>query len=169
MKNTRSIGVAVAALLIAASATGATAQITAEATTDEIVSIEMDARGYLSDVTAWDRAAELFRRAAELRPEGDPAATQDLIYAARLAFYEGHQRQAIRDFEAAGQRAMAMGDVLVAANAFADGAWIAHHRGYGEWAHTLLGRAQLLANSPLIPEDAKVHLRARWDATGPQQ
>ena len=169
MKNTGSIRVAAAALLIAASATGATAQITTEASTDEIATLETDARGYLNDPTAWDRAAGLFRRAAELRPEGDPAATQDLMYAARLSFYEGNERQAIRDFESAGQRALAMGDVLVAANAFADAAWIAQHRGYGERAHALLGRAQLLSNSPLIPEDARVHLRARWDVTGPQQ
>ncbi len=169
MKNPGSISVAAAALLIAVGATGATAQITTEAAIDEIAALETDARDYLSDVTSWDRAAALFRRAAELRPEGDPAATEDLMYAARLSFYEGKERQAIRDFEAAGQRALAMGDVLVAANAFADGAWIAQHRGYGERAHTLLGKAQLLSNSPLIPEDAKVHLRARWDVTGPQQ
>lgn len=169
MKNAASTRVAAAALLMAAGATGATAQTATRATTDEIATLEMDARDYLSDLSKWDRAATLFRRAAELRPEGDPTATEDLMYAARLSFYEGNERQAIRDFEAAGQRALVMGDVLVAANAFADAAWIAQHRGYGARAHALLGRAQLLSNSPLIPEDAREHLRARWEVTGAQQ
>jgi len=169
MKNTGSTRVALAALLIAAGATGATAQTAARAVTDEAATLETDARDYLNDLTKWDRAATLFRRAAELRPQGDPAATEDLMYAARLSFYEGNERQAIRDFEAAGQRALAMGDVMLAANAFADAAWIAQHRGYGERAHALLGRAQLLSHSPLIPEDAREHLRARWEVTGAQQ
>lgn len=169
MKTTGSIRAAATALLVAVSATGASAQVTTEATTDEIIALETDARSYLNDLTAWDRAAELFRRAAELRPEGDPVATKDLIYAARLSFYEGSKRRAIRDFEAAGQRAMAMGDVLVAANAFADAAWIAQHHGYGERAHALLGKARLLSNSPLIREDDRVHLQARWDVTDGQQ
>ncbi len=170
MKNAASTRVAAAAaLLTAACAAGATAQTATRATTDEIATLEMDARDYLSDLSKWDRAATLFRRAAELRPEGDPTATEDLMYAARLSFYEGKERQAIRDFEAAGQRALVMGDVLVAANAFADAAWIAQNRGYGARAHALLGRAQLLSNSPLIPEDAREHLRARWEVTGAQQ
>lgn len=169
MKNTGSICVAAAALLMAAGATGATAQTATSAANDEIATLEMDARDYLNDLSKWDRAATLFRRAAELRPDGDPAATEDLMYAARLSFYEGNERQAIRDFEAAGRRALAMGDVVLAANAFTDAAWIAQHRGYGERAHALLGRAQLLSNSPLIPEDEREHLRARWEVTGPQQ
>ena len=169
MKNTGITRVAMAALLIAAGATGATAQTAARATTNEIATLEMDARDYLGDLSKWDRAAKLFRRAAELRPEGDPTATEDLMYAARLSFYDGNERQAIRDFEAAGQRALAMGDVLLAANAFTDAAWIAQHRGYGERAYVLLGRAQLLSNSPLIAEEQRAHLRARWEVTGAQQ
>lgn len=169
MKNTGSTRVALAALLIAAGATGVSAQTAARAATEEITTLETDARDYLNDLSKWDRAATLFRRAAELRPEGDPTATEDLIYAARLSFYEGNERQAIRDFEAAGQRALAMGDVLVAANAFTDAAWIAQNRGYGERAYSLLGRARLLSNSPLITEDAREHLKARWEVTGAQQ
>ncbi len=169
MKIMTSIRVAAAALIIGASATGLTAQTTTDATPEEIATIETNAKGYLAVLNEWDRAAALFRRAAELRPEGDPTATEDLLYAGRLAFYEGNERQAIRDFETAGRRALAMGDVLVAANAFADAAWVAQQDGNGERALTLLERARLLSNSPLIPEDARVHLRARWHETGPQQ
>ena len=169
MKTTRSIHAAAAALLIAASASSVAAQDTApEATTAEIEAIELDAKAYLTGLKGWDRAAALFRRAAELRPEGDATATENLLYAARLSFYEGDERQAVRDFEAAGQRALSMGDVLVAANAFADAAWVARNKGYSERALALLSRARLLSHSPLIAETERTHLRARWDVTSTQ-
>ncbi|MCY4400443.1 MAG: hypothetical protein OXE96_14055 [Gemmatimonadetes bacterium] len=160
---------AMAALLIAASATTLSAQSTAQVPADEIDAIETRAMDNLKDLDRWDRAASLFRRAADLRPAGDPVAVQDLIQAARLSFYTGDEGRAVRDFEAAGQRAVAMGDVIVAANAFADAAWVANTRGFGARAHDLLNRAQLLATSPLIPEDVRDHLMTRWSATGPQQ
>ncbi len=160
---------AMAALLVAASATTLSAQTTAQVPADEIDAIEARAMDNLKDLGQWDRAASLFRRAADLRPAGDPVAVHNLIQAARLSFYEGDEAQAVRDFEAAGQRAIAIGDVIVAANAFADAAWVANTRGFGARAHELLSRAQLLANSPLIPEDARDHLKTRWTVTGLQQ
>lgn len=166
MKKTGSIHAAAAALLVAASATGLSAQVTAEATVTEFETIEMDARARLANLKDWDRAAALFRRAAELRPAGDPIAAEDLIYAARLSFYEGDKRQSVRDFESAGNRALAMGDLVVAANAFMDGAWVAHNRGYGEWAFALVDKARLLSNSPLLPDNERMHLRSRWVETG---
>ncbi len=169
MRITQSIPSAALALAIALGAGGAEAQTTAEVSITEVEALEANAHAYLVDLSKWERAARLFRRAADLRPEGDPAATEDLIYAARLSYYEGNERQAVRDFEAAGQRALAVGDVIVAANAFTDAAWIAQHRGYGERALALLSRAELLSRSPLIPEDERTHLRARWGAAGPQQ
>lgn len=169
MRSIHSIPSAALAFSLALGAASAGAQTTAEVKVSEVEALEADAHAYLGDLEAWDRAARLFRRAADLRPEGDPAATEDLMYAARLSYYEGHERQAVRDFEAAGRRALAMGDVIVAANAFTDAAWIAKHRGYDERALALLSRAQLLSRSPLIPEDERTHLQARWGATGPQQ
>ena len=174
MRTHKSISAAIAAFLVTVVAGSASAQTATSTVTDtdapisRIEAIEIDALGHLANLSAWDRAAKLFRRAAELRPEGDPTATENLIYAARLSFYEGDTRQAVRDFEAAGQRALAMGDVLVAANAFADAAWVAHNRGSGERALGLLSRARLLANSPLIAESERLHLRSRWDETGQQ-
>ena len=169
MRSTQSIPSAALALAIALGAPSAGAQTTAEVTVSEVEALEADAHASLDDLSAWDRAARLFRRAAHLRPEGDPGATHNLIYAGRLSYYEGNERQAVRDFEAAGQRALAIGDVIVAANAFTDAAWIAQQRGSGERALALLGRAELLSRSPLIPEDERTHLRARWGAAGPQQ
>ena len=169
MRNTQSIPSAALALAIALGAGSAGAQTTAEVTVPEVEAIEADAHASLDDLSAWKRAARLFRHAADLRPEGDPGATENLIYAARLSYYEGNELQAVRDFEAAGRRALAIGDVVVAANSFADAAWIAQQRGSGERALALLSRAELLSRSPLIPEDERTHLRARWGAAGPQQ
>ena len=79
------------------------------------------------------------------------------------------RNRAKRALEAAGQRALAIGDVIVAANAFADAAWVAESDGRNARALDLVSRARLLANSPLIPDDARDQLRNRWEETGPQQ
>ncbi len=134
----------------------------------EIEKIEAKAAKELDEGGNWGRAASLFRRAAELRPAGDATAVSDLLRAGRLAFYEGHERQAVRDFEAAGERALERGDVIAAANAFADAAWVAEADGDGAKAGELLARARLLANSPLLGEGARNQLRTRWEVAGIQ-
>lgn len=140
-----------------------------EVSFDEIEKIEASAAKQLAEDGNWNRAASLFRRAAELRPAGDEVAVKDLLRAGRLAFYQGQQRQSVRDFEAAGERALDRGDVIVAANAFADAAWVAEVDGDVVKANELLVRAQLLANSPLLGEHARDLLKTRWGVAGVQQ
>lgn len=156
------------AFVAIAGATGLSAQTADQAPAEEIKQLEAKAESYLEELGKWDRAASLFRRAAQLRSPADPAAVEDLLRAARLSFYEGRTLQSVRDFENAGQRALNLGDVLVAANAFADAAWVADNRGRGEQAHGLLSRAQLLSNSPLIRESDRSQLRTRWGVAGIQ-
>lgn len=153
---------ALAVLVAASAATGISAQTTTEIDTDEAVRLETKAHDYLATPSDWDRAANLLRRAAEFRSPADAAAVDDLLLAARLSFYEGNEQRAVRDFESAGQLALARGDVIVAANAFTDAAWVAGSQGRGDRAQGLLTRAQLLATSPLIREDQRSHLRTRW-------
>lgn len=167
-KTTRWTRLVLAAFVAAASATGLSAQTADEVPVQQIEQLEAEAEGYLEQVGKWDRAASLFRRAAELRSPADPAAVEDLLRAARLSFYDGRALQSVRDFETAGQRALDRGDVLVAANAFADAAWVAGNEGRGQRAHGLLARAQLLSNSPLIREDDRSQLRTRWGVAGIQ-
>lgn len=163
MKTFTSWARGVLAVLVAVSvATGISAQTPTEIDTDEAVRLETKAHGYLATPDHWDRAANLLRRAAEFRSPADGAAVDDLLLAARLSFYEGDERRAVRDFESAGQLALARGDVIVAANAFTDAAWVAGNQGRGDRAQGLLTRAQLLATSPLIEEDERNHLRTRW-------
>ena len=163
--NTGWTRAAMAATLVAASATAASAQTSANVEVGEIEALEMRAQEHLQEVGDWGRAASLFRRVAELRPSSDPAAVQDLIQAGRLSYYRGDNGDAVRDFEAAGQRALALGDVIVAANAFVDAAWIADANGRSARALDLVGRARLLANSPLLPDEIRDNLQNRWVET----
>ena len=167
--NTGWTRAAMAAFLVAASATTLSAQVTTSVPAAEIEALETRAQENLQELSDWGHAASLLRRAAALRPSGDPVAVEDLLQAARLSFYRGDEGHAVRDFEAAGQRALAIGDVIVAANAFADAAWVAESDGRNARALDLVSRARLLANSPLIPDDARDQLRNRWEETGPQQ
>lgn len=134
----------------------------------EIEKIEANAAKQLTDGGNWSRAASLFRRAAGLRPAGDEVAVKDLLRAGRIAFYEGNERQSMRDFEAAGERALSRGDVIVAANAFADAAWVAEVDGNPVKAKEFLARAQVLTISPLLGENARDLLRTRWGVVGVQ-
>ena len=157
-------GLAVLALTVAAPV----AAQDREATLDEIEKIEAKAFAHLKDADSWNRAASMFRRAAALRPAGDPRAVQDLLRAGRLAFYEGHERKAVSDFEGAGERALERGDVITAANAFVDAAWVARSNRDAVRASSLLGRARLLARSPLLENDERALLSARWEVAGIQ-
>ncbi len=167
-RNSRWARSAVAAALVALGSTAltgpASAQTPEERTENEVRAMEAQAMEYIGN-QEWTRAASLFRRAADLREPGDPAAINDLVRAAQLSFYRGDEGRAIRDFESAGRRAMAIGDVLVAAYAFVDAAWIAERGGHSRRALDLLARARLLSNSPLLPEDDRRHLRRRWEVT----
>ncbi len=160
--NTGWTRAAMAAVLVAGSAAAASAQTTANVPVGEIETLEMKAQEHMQKLGDWGRAATLFRRAAELRPSSDPVGVDDLLQAARLAYYHGDKGDAVRDFEAAGRRALALGDVIAAANAFVDAAWVADENGRGAKALDLVDRARLLANSPLMPDEIRDNLRNRW-------
>ena len=152
-----------AVLTTALAATAVSAQTPVE---QEPAALEQEARGYLDDMNRWGRAADLFRQAAHLRAASDPVAISDLKTAARLEFYHGSERQARRDLEHAGQRALAIGDVVGAANAFVDAAWVAGNDGQDNEARALIERAQLLALSPLISHEDRTDIQRRLPAVG---
>ena len=157
--------IAAAILLSAALATNLAAQ-SADTPGQSPAELEQKAESYLADMEKWNRAADLYRQAAGLRLPGDPVAVADLKSAARLEFYQGSERQAVRDLEAAGQLALGMGDVIAAANAFVDAAWIAGNDGDGNIARSLFERAQLLALSPLISTQDRDEIESRLLTTG---
>ena len=155
----------VAAVAMALSATAVAAQTPAG---EDPAELEAQARDYLGDMQRWGRAADLYRQAADLRAPSDPVAVANLKTAARLEFYNGSEKQALRDLEYAGQRALAIGDVVAAANAFVDAAWVAGTDGQGREARALVERAQLLALSPLISREDRTEIEKRLPAMGSQ-
>ena len=155
--------VALAMVVAAFSATAVSAQ---SFQVEDPAELEERAEGYLDEMDRWGRAADLYRQAAELRDAGDPVAISNLKTAARLEFYNGSERQALRDLEYAAQRALAIGDVVTAANAFVDAAWVAGSDGHGQEARALVERAQLLALSPLISSEDRSEIENRLPAAG---
>ncbi len=128
---------------------------------EEIARLESRAEELLHSTRNYGRVASLFHQAADLRAPADAKGVHDLMMAARLSYYAGRETDAVRYFRNAGERAIAMGDVITAASAFLDGAWVAGKRGRGVQATALLDRARLLSYSPLIESADKALLQSR--------
>jgi hypothetical protein len=101
------------------------------------------------------RAADLYIEAAMLRRPADPLVVHNHRMAARLLFYAGDGVRAQITMEAAGQAALRTGDVVEAAQAFLDAAWLALRRNNVDEMTRLAESAELLMESPLVPEDQR--------------
>ena len=145
-------------------ATGALAA--QEVDLDKAEALEAKAAELLNVQDDWNSAAKLLREAASHRPDGDAQARQDLYQASRIAYYRGQERRAVNDLEHLADRALEEGDVLTAAHALADAAWIAHEEGMGTKTLDLSERAQKLALSPLITETQRATLQERFGLSG---
>lgn len=107
------------------------------------------------------KAARLREAAAELRAPDDPAGTVSLYWAARDRYYSDDTRKARDLMEATADRAIAMGDVLNAATAYTEAAYISADLKDGARVRLLVGKATLLAASPLLSDDQRHQLRTR--------
>ena len=115
----------------------------------------------LSKVRAnFHEAASHYREAVDLY-DGRRPAVEPLRMAGRLAFYMGDESRAYRDFARAGEIALEWGDVVSAANAFLDAAWIARERDQGAQAVDMITRAEKLSHSPLIAASDRRGLQER--------
>jgi hypothetical protein len=114
-----------------------------------------------NDWSQLKKAAGLREEAAALRAIDDPAGTVSLYWAARDRYYSGNPKAARILMEQAAERALAMGDVLNAATAFTEAAYISADLKDGERMRALAGKARLLANSPMLNEDQRYQLRTR--------
>jgi tetratricopeptide (TPR) repeat protein len=122
--------------------------------------LAQQARDASEEMDTFKEASSLYRQAAETL--GDhPDAADHLVHAGRLAYYTGDERRAIEDFRAAGERALEWGDVLVAAQAFLDAAWVAAEEERGAEAMELAQRAERLSSSPLIQRQERASLLSR--------
>jgi hypothetical protein len=109
----------------------------------------------LYDVPArYPEAAELHVREAQLRG-GGPKAADALVRAARLRQYHGKTGEALRLMKWAATVALDCGDVVQAAHAYLDAAFLAMHAKRVDEGYALARRAQRLADSPLLDASAR--------------
>lgn len=103
-------------------------------------------------------AARLLVRASNLRAETDTAAVNDLVLAAKLHAYAGQHGAARSTMERAAERALSSGDVLMAAHAYLDAAFIAIEQKDWERVKSLTSRAERLSGSPQLGAGERVSI-----------
>ncbi len=72
----------------------------------------------------WACAADLYLAAVQLREDEDPQPQEDLLLAANLTYETGNTADAMAALESAGSRTLASGDIVRAADIYADAALI---------------------------------------------
>jgi hypothetical protein len=134
---------------------------TAEVDVERAEKMEAQAYEVLRDTRRTGKAAKLLRKAAALRPVGDPVAVTDLNLAGQLSYYAGDRRSAKATFLNAADAAIRIGDVLKAGHALIDVAHIAIELRDPSTAVTSIERAHLLASSPHLNPDERIQLVQR--------
>jgi hypothetical protein len=114
-----------------------------------------------TDWAAVGKAASLREQAAELRTSADPKVVASLYWAARDRYYNGDRLAGRRLMEQSAERAIAIGDVVGAATALTEAAYIAAELKDVARTRTLATRARLLALSPMLTDEQKAQIRAR--------
>jgi hypothetical protein len=128
--------------------------------------MEQRASDALAAGRGWQRAAGLYRRAAELRGWGDLKSADNLRLAGYLQFYDARTKAAVASLIEAGETFLALGDVESAAETFIDAAWVAQQAEMGREAKELSERAELLTRSPLLEASDRLALVRRLGMAG---
>ncbi len=156
MKGIAAIALLLGAALAASAEAQSNARFTSSATNvAEAAELEARATGLYHSIRDYPRAAKLHERAAALRSAGDAQRVDNLRRAALLYHYSGKLTQARAAMTAAGDAALAAGDVRTAAAAYLDAAFLSKEDGLGEETNRLVRKAQLLTNSPLLSAQEK--------------
>lgn len=111
----------------------------------------------------WAYAADLYLAAVQLREDGDPRAQEDLLLAANLGYETGDAAGTISALESAATRTLASGDVVRAADIFADAAWVAHKAGLRTEQRRLTHKVAELAGSSELSEAQRDQIMARFE------
>jgi tetratricopeptide (TPR) repeat protein len=109
----------------------------------------------------WLEAARLHERAASKLPEKDARSFAAYDRAARLYFYAGDYMDARKDMEKAANVALATGDVVTAAHAYIDAAFITLWEGPSGKLGELTRKAELLSQSDLVDDEDRDEIRSR--------
>ena len=158
-------------MALAAAPASATAQqklppVRVVASTAYADELAIRAESLSTNLTQFKKAAELFERSAEARQPNDARAVTCLRSAATLRYNSGNKAKGLTLMEKAGDRAISLGDVMIAAHAYIDAAVIASELRQGTRAVELGERAVLLAKSPLLSADQRSALLERMNGWG---
>jgi hypothetical protein len=150
----------------AASETTAAGHLLDPGETDVVRARELEARAWsLRDqMNRRGQAGRLLREAAELRPADDPAKVSNLRDASRMSFHAGNFAQAATDAGEAAKAALRQGDVLQAAHAYLDAAWMAVEAGESGRALAFAEEAMILTASPLLDDEDREGIMGRVTA-----
>lgn len=113
----------------------------------------------------WEEAGELHERAAKALPRNDAAAFFGFQRAAVLYFHAGETARSRKAMEEAADVAEATGDVLTAAHAWVDAAFLAVAEGYAGKKREHVATARELAASELLDEVDRRGILARIDGS----
>jgi hypothetical protein len=123
--------------------------------------LRLEALALYGKPETWKRVASLHEQSARLRPPGDPYRVRDLLVAAAIIDRNGDCGKAGRLVAEAAEAALAVGNIAQAANLYITAAIVTNRGGDGMTALTLIHKAELLANSQLLSEQAREAIRAR--------
>ena len=110
-------------------------------------------------------AARLHRWSAQLRSSTDPEAVKSLAMAAHLFGYAKRPLDARRTMEEAAERALAMGDVARAAQAYVEATFFAEKLKNRSEIERLGRKALLLAESPVLATEERAAIMNRIRST----
>jgi len=111
----------------------------------------------------WGEAADLHRQAAENLLDNDAGQFYGYSRAALLYFFAGDLADARRSMEDAAQVAEATGDVLTAAHAYVDAAFIAIAEDYAGKKRVVVADARAIAATDLLTEAERASVLNRID------
>lgn len=110
-------------------------------------------------------AARLHLREAAFRDARDPEAVEALLMAANLFNYANQPISARKAVVQAAERALAIGDIATAAEAYTNAAFLALKKGSKSEMNRYAWKAILLTESPLMEQAKRASIRSRFGAT----
>lgn len=153
---------AIAALPMVASAQASLLPI--KVTEQQSRAAELDLRAASYEDQDWSRirtAAKLREEAAGLREDSDVLKSASLYWAARDNYYAEKTEKARDLMVRSAEKALAVGDVIAAANAFTDAAYISADLRDVAATKNYATRAHMLANSPMLSQGQKRDVLSR--------
>lgn len=125
---------------------------------------ELDRKAATYEDSDWNRigtAAKLREQAASLRNDADVLKSSSLYWAARDHYYAENPAKARDLMVQAAQQALDVGDVIAAASAYTDAAYISADLRDAASTKLYATKARMLANSPMLSSSQRTEMLER--------